>query len=442
MAKVTKQSVFNKVFSAVDYCGDMQRNMTSSDENKYSADFSPNNIRLLVISPEGCLVSKHKSLGSSGKVIKKRYGVQDYQLYVMEQNNNPKGYQPLVGVLSHYRQCSNIEEIILLTQSSNQSVSLDGRELDVTNLVSGYHEHESDIAKRVSSRYKRLAKFSVFDMTFDVFLGFYQQYCRTGVSQNYNLISDLIPDNFKNSLSVDINKEPFASSSSYRLESTYYPDSSGTLKNYFEDIIAKWTEMNKKEKIRKFVDKDKKENPKEKGILEGYMKIVNCCGLMNKLISQYPNYFCRGTLGGLPKVDLFESDSVKELKEDSKFKIACTVVEDGSSDENVAILKKGYYTLAGVLTDFFLDGLLQLNNPILVKYLIGKDKLRTIYNSKSCASKLAEVQKKYGVALKLSDNFTPSLVANLCYDISIVFLQDVTNTKNARSLEYWKKKAR
>ena len=448
MAQGKSDSVFDIIFSTIDYCGDMVRNMNSANENRYSASFSPNNIRLLVISPEGCLVALHKRM-DKGSVMQKRYSVQKYQSYIMEQNMNPKGYQPLVSVLSHYRQCSNIEEVILLSKSSVPNVTLDGRELDVTNLVKGYHEQERDIATRVGSRYKRLAKFTVLDMTFDMFLSYFRQ-----LSSEYNthikLISDLIPDNFKNSLSTDLNTSPFSSSSSYRTEATYLPDKSGDLKNYFESIIEKWKKFHKEEEIKKTIKKE--DSPHERNILDMYLKLVDCCDLLAKYINKYPNYFYSVSMQKFPVLSLYASDTVKEVREKRgktkdgksyKLDVICNISDsEGSSDDNLGILNRGLYTLTGILTEFLLDNLIALNNPILVKYYIDYEKFRRIYSSKVCESKFAEFSQKYKLEFPTRDSFSASCISNICYNISILVLQGVSNTNELRTLEYWKEKLR
>ena len=448
MAQGKSDSVFDIIFSTIDYCGDMVRNMNSANENRYSASFSPNNIRLLVISPEGCLVALHKRM-DKGSVMQKRYSVQKYQSYIMEQNMNPKGYQPLVSVLSHYRQCSNIEEVILLSKSSVPNVTLDGRELDVTNLVKGYHEQERDIATRVGSRYKRLAKFTVLDMTFDMFLSYFRQ-----LSSEYNthikLISDLIPDNFKNSLSTDLNTSPFSSSSSYRIEATYLPDKSGDLKNHFESIIEKWKKVHKEEEIKKTIKKE--DSPHERNILDMYLKLVDCCDLLAKYINKYPNYFYSVSMQKFPVLSLYASDTVKEVREKRgktkdgksyKLDVICNISDsEGSSDDNLGILNRGLYTLTGILTEFLLDNLIALNNPILVKYYIDYEKFRRIYSSKVCESKFAEFSQKYKLEFPTRDSFSANCISNICYNISILVLQGVSNTNELRTLEYWKEKLR
>lgn len=110
-------TVRQKVATLIDYRGDCAKYDASTGPRMYSSDFSPNNIRRIVISPEGVMVVYHRAIrvsGSSRPYNFVRFNAVD--LYKEEQSQN---YKPLLSLLSSPLICSCLEEIVIWGSGEN-----------------------------------------------------------------------------------------------------------------------------------------------------------------------------------------------------------------------------------------------------------------------------------------------------------------------------------
>lgn len=147
---------FNLINSLIDYKGDIARNSKRSDGRiLYSPDFSPNNIRRLILSADGARIDFHVSVDGRMSKVKPFSDAERMNLNTCLMLPD---YKPMVWVLAD-RVCSSIEEVIICTQSStNADLS---RELNFEGLLRNRVQSYNDIQKAVSSRYKRLAYFTI-----------------------------------------------------------------------------------------------------------------------------------------------------------------------------------------------------------------------------------------------------------------------------------------
>lgn len=424
-----KQNVFEKCFSLIDYCGDMIKGETT-----YSSGFSPNNIRLLVISPEGAFVYLHLPYNSS-KRIRKAWSVQEYSSYIAEQNLSNKNYQSLVSVLSFKNQCSNIEEVILL-KNSTQGVELDGRELEVEGLLKGYREGTGDITEKIRSRYKRLASFSVLNMTMTDFFNWFSTNVQS--YDNCTLISDIIPKEYViPNVSVRLNPEPFKGHC-YTLQHTYRMDSDGTLKKHFESIISKYEAKEKQNKVDEFKQKrvDRGTLAEEEKRGKDLLNVLKMYNIMGNLLSKYPNYFASISLSRFEKLDIFESEFVKQNKD--KLGNFFNIVQEGSEKENCTKFKVTVFRVYCSLLKYYIESLDNLN-PITVNFLYKKDLLCHINVPESLSSSVLGVEEKYKVQFTKVE-FSIKSLCSLCKEICVLFVTAKGDKPTAlyTDISYWK----
>lgn len=113
--------------------------------------WSPNNVKRVIISPDGVCVEYHMASILKGNTNKKyAYKVFDIQKTV-ECLNSPKA-KSILSVFSDNRVYSAIEEIVILTTSA-RGLTLRADELDLSGIGI---QNKADMKKSLESRYKRL----------------------------------------------------------------------------------------------------------------------------------------------------------------------------------------------------------------------------------------------------------------------------------------------
>lgn len=156
-ATVRGNFIYEKILSLIDYCGDIARN--SADGNTgYDQYFSPNNIRRLIISPDGAMVYYH--ISTPKNQLRKYIQFNSKMVGAIQYRED---YVPMTNVLTADRVCASIEEVIIVPNSDDGSVSLTSRELDFTSMIKGYNSSKGgDIEELIKSRYKRLYSFVIY----------------------------------------------------------------------------------------------------------------------------------------------------------------------------------------------------------------------------------------------------------------------------------------
>lgn len=371
MEQIKGDYAYLRALNLVDYCGDIQKPSKSIDEKVYHQNFSPNNIRKLVFSPDGVLVFYHISTPSNPK---QKFISLNPSILVRVQNND--NYVPIINVLSAERVCASVEEVIAVTTSNDGTVSLTNKELDFESLIKSYKgsSDSSDIVSKITSRYKRLYSFSIYNGNMASFM------------ENIKTIKD--------SPTLLLSKQDFMSNSVVRVfneewykyygsNAKYYnlDRNDSPLNNHFKKVIEKIESDAKKAKVAKFTDSQVKElSPIFEDVLSKYKGIYDC---INRLKHIEKNGVCSF-------IDTFDIDvypvslhkcSLIE-KEIPKYNI--TLVEQQSNEastirDNIECLKSAYNNMYTKLAICFLDSLKSIaSNSKLAMRLIVADLDRDI----------------------------------------------------------------
>lgn len=137
---------YNQILPLIDYSGDIRGGRTN-----YSPDFSPNNIRTLIISPERVIVRYHIAVKG-----RKTQGINLNPQFVAR-CTMLEDYKPAMSVLYADRICASIEEIVVVNTNGVFSSS----ELDFNNMIKNYGKVSGDVKELIMQRYKRFRAFVV-----------------------------------------------------------------------------------------------------------------------------------------------------------------------------------------------------------------------------------------------------------------------------------------
>ena len=134
----------------IDYRGDIRNNADSLRSARYSKDYSPNNIKTVVISTEGILVRLHRPYtGNLNKGCMRLsntimyYQFTPLKLYKPDANGQPDLGKGILEMLVKPLVCASVEEIVFLNGVANdvsvQFVDLMmSHDFDVSKLLLGY----------------------------------------------------------------------------------------------------------------------------------------------------------------------------------------------------------------------------------------------------------------------------------------------------------------
>lgn len=151
--------LYNQVLPLIDYCGDIRRG-----NGNYSHRFSPNNIRRLILSPDGAMVFYHINTGAG---LMKNVGFNPNFVYSCCIQPD---HVPMLHVLSADRVCASIEEIVFCQRGMNNG-TLGDNEFELTGLIKGYKGGSSDLKQVIMQRFKRLHAFIISPDDVKTFLG-------------------------------------------------------------------------------------------------------------------------------------------------------------------------------------------------------------------------------------------------------------------------------
>lgn len=247
---INGSTVYNKVLSLVDYCGDIARNIKTGVTAEYNPIFSPNNIRRLILSPDGAMVYYHVGVGLGLRKI------EYLNPKMVEYVQNLEDYTPMTAVLYADRVCSSIEEVIILTRSSNGSTSLTYRELDFQSLLKNYKGNGADLEDMIKSRYKRLYAYVVADMTLEDFMNS----LKTVKDSSY---TQLAKQDFLADATIHVFNENW--SEHWGSAATYYllDRESSKLNLHFKEVKETLANARKKKNVDEFLEKNLSEVKKD-----------------------------------------------------------------------------------------------------------------------------------------------------------------------------------
>lgn len=326
-------AVRQKIEKLFDYCGDNARNAGREGARAYSATFSPNNIRAVVISPNGVLVRYHLPVNGRSHAIAQ---FNERELYAEE--CEPK-YKPILRMLAHPLVCASVEEIIVLSSSLSGVVHQSYmNEIELRSMIQSYGGASSDLKSSISGRFGRLRYYAVLNINFNTFVGYYSNVIKNGILKRDGLMCEL--QAIKNSAQLEeLAGEDYWKS--YGYQPTYAFDE--TLRKHFEAIKSKREAEIKSKAVEEV--RDKRVGGKIRAINEMIEEYITC----NRLWSR----FCKvakseGSSGIVPNLDFVEQPEVFKLL---KFKGMVTVPdalldsrqcsEDEAFAHNESVLK-GY----------------------------------------------------------------------------------------------------
>lgn len=294
---------FNLINTLIDYKGDVLRNSKRSDgQIVYSPDFSPNNIRRLILSADGARIDFHVSVDgrlSRLKVFSDADKVNLCNCILMPD------YKPMVWALAD-RVCSSIEEIIICTNNST-GVNLTN-ELNVSGLLRKGVSSTGDIKTEVSKRYKRLAYFTIVNCDIDTLLK------NNEVVSCNNSLKMISETDFVKSCG-DLTRFKSDWFNYWGTTSAYSLDMKGSkLNEHFKKIRQDVEDLKKKNSINKI------KSDRLKGVMEKYNKaminytgVYTCISKLNVILrTEGKNYMCYGIEDSV-KVGSFRSpDTIKQ----------------------------------------------------------------------------------------------------------------------------------
>lgn len=354
--------VYDKIFPLVDYCGNIRECERSGSQCAYSPNFSPNNIRRLILSPDAALCHYHIPTGSNGGLSK----VISLSPSVVGKCESFADYKPMVGVLATSRICASVEEIIFLTHSNDGSMSLSYNELDFNSLVKTF-KNQGSLLDTVKSRYKRLHDFTIINMNYNTFMTNLQN-----AGRGYMFICDLDFVRASNPNIKLIHDEPDWYKSWGSAAQAYNPDRvGGSLHTHFTNLVKKYDAKKKEDDVKKFTGERTKElEDKFEKAYTLYKKASKCYIQISKATSLIgTNVLFSHPLDKMKPPALYACDALKDKSISGDVKANS---EKEALTENIKILNAFIIDIHDCLMMFLLKNLAELcqTRPISAKVLI------------------------------------------------------------------------
>lgn len=245
--------------SLIDYCGDCKRNGGNIRSATYSKEYSPNNIKTLVISVEGVLVRLHRPFTGalpkgcirlSSQVY--YYMFTPFRLYKEDERGKMDLSISIFKMLVRPLVCASIEEIVILQGVSNEQYYryvniMESFEANYNDLLIGYGGRCGDLSKDLANRFVRLYKIERCSLNFVQFIDMYRRY--EAMQSSYFF------DNALESCTIshEVYNEEWYNGIKL-LPQTYFLDNN--LKGYFDGIKSKYAKEAKKSKVEDMYKKD------------------------------------------------------------------------------------------------------------------------------------------------------------------------------------------
>lgn len=398
---------------------------------QYSSDlkiWSPNNIRRLIISPDGVAVQLH-----TGKtIIQKPFNVVKAGACFSDIK-----YKPMITTLVN-RVCSSVEEVVFCT-GSKMGLCLPQSELELKSILAStkVSTTEAELLKNINDRFVRLRGILIFSCTISDFLQVYGNY----ISDHMFQLCD-IPSVRNEARILDIHTNDWYKGYYLRPRDYLFDKEGGALYSTLhkiEDIIEK----NKREKavsdnknklLKEYVDKVKVSELKALRVLRAYKDIASLvmnCSITCVCSDSFKNdKLASDILGIVGRYSFIDTEGIlsKEFK-DLVTKYGAKVSNDKSGDTREGIkvlimnLDAMFLDLYVSICDNFLDIVL-LNGrkyPVMTKIKLNKYD-RVIYIPPQLTEKSRSVIKLFNEPLHGSS--IKDSLANICCLISFLLLSD------------------
>lgn len=268
-------AVNESVFKLLDYRGDIAEN------KEYAKDFSPNNIKRVVISADGVLVQLHKKVSNYGYSIGNVcYNYVSFKPDTLRREQIEPKYKPILSLFASKNIFSAVEEIILLSNPVNAGSGDINCENNVSYMVAGYNG-QGDLQDKVKGRFRRLRYYTVMNTDWANFMLMLQR--TRGQCLNVDYLSDSQLFAPIVSSKIELNTEETARTA-ITVNSTYVFDVQ--LRAYFEGIKDGYLESKKKEKIDAFKKERSSSKLKEANdCIKEYKNFIKVCQRYKKVIA-------------------------------------------------------------------------------------------------------------------------------------------------------------
>lgn len=393
-------------------------------------DFSPNNIKRLVISPEGVAVWYY---------VNKKFAYKFFSILDYMKSSGSQDYKPILSILYAERQLTSIEEIIILPTGSNRQNCLNPLEMEASVLIGKRGATSLDGAK---SSYKRLRYFTIaYNMDFKTFLGNYTKAVNEKLGRDFISDCDFMCDAQKNEIHSDT--EYYMQDGISITSRTLYPimdGENGTLSSYFKKVKQDKLTRIKKEEIAKHSEEtNKKANSELESVLKKYKGYYKCASrLYGVALKQGYNILVDSQCGFKPtKLTL---KKCKLLEDETIFNIEDCSSEKSAINYNIKVLSDGYKILYVTIVKDFLTKLVSIARvrKLTAKALVeSSDNVIAIVTNELQALN-SEIQEICGKSYK-GQNIDDSM-ANVCSLYVKFFITNVgeTNVDKLKTKSTWK----
>lgn len=393
-------------------------------------DFSPNNIKRLVISPEGVAVWYY---------INKKFAYKSFSILDYMKSSTSQDYKPMLSILYAEKQLTSIEEIIILPTGSNRQNCLNPLEMEASVLIGKRGATSLDGAKL---SYKRLRYFTImYNIDFKTFMRYYTQAVNTRSGKDFISDCEFMYDAQKNEIHAD-NQYYLQDGISIASRTNYsaMDGENGSLSNYFKKVKADKLAAIKNEEISKHSEEvNKKANSELEIALKRYKGYYKCTSrLYGVCIKQGYNILIDSQCGFKPnKLTL---KRCKLVENETIFNFEDCTSEKSAIDYNIKVLSDGYKILYVVIVRDFLTKLLNLakQRKLTAKVLVASSDNVVAIVTNELQNLNYEIQNICGKSYK-GQNIDDSM-ANVCSLYVKFFISNVgeSNIDRLEEKVIWK----
>lgn len=434
--------------SANMYCYDMvsrkvnvgAENFLGETGNNTIRNWSPNNIRRLIVSAEGFIV-QYFTIAKNPRLVEP---VMFRDIEKVRECFSSPNYKPMVQTLIGSRICSSVEEIVYLTKPNQWGMSLPASELDIRSLLSSHKSSTTDAVKGVGERFVRLSGLTILNMGLQEF---YKTFSSSLVKSDFQLSGlDAMKGN-TTKVHSDWWNHTYLRPNFYSLDAD-----GGKLSNYFSRLKEEFTLKEREQKLAKLACTSSV--PAEESEVFSYLRntvvvLLNLCD--NKTLPTADRTIVTSLRGRIQnyiranKIVFTNCEGYRNLsKRDKDFisVIGCTV--DGVEDNDA--FRRNFNSFSQVLYLAVVEFTLDIISDVASKYpTFCRYCLKKISFSASVPEILAE--SKYKAEVLLGERITKvSQMTTLVNCVMIICLLAVPNsvvgTKKNYTSVYWREKLR
>lgn len=430
----------NETSSGGKYCYDVV--LDAIQYSNDSKDWSPNNIRRLILSPDGVAVQLH----TGRSLIQKPFNIIKAGSCFSDEK-----YKPMITTLVN-RICSSVEEIVFCTASSN-GLYLPQSELELRSILASTKSTytEADLLRNISARFVRLRGILIFNCTI---VGFLQKYGNFLPDHLFQLCdTESVRSEAK---IIDVHKDDWYKRYFLRPKDYLFDKENGALYKTLhrvEDTIEKskrekQISENKSKFLKDYVDKIKSSELKTLRVLRAYKDIASIvmkCSITCICSDSFKNdRLASSVLSIISKYSFNDTEGVlsKEFSDlVTKYGAKISKEKSGDTKEGLTVLIMNldamFLDLYVSICDNFLD-IIILNGskyPIMTKIKLSQYD-RVIYIPPQLTDK-AKLANEFFKSPLEGSSIKDSL-ANICCLISFLLLAD-SDKEGISVKKYYKK---